>query len=296
MRSFIERHPEVMRLLATRHSRTVLPRAGSAVSMAYEHLARGLPADHAWSRGKIDHARESAAEAVALAERLGLGGDGAEILGFLLYSHDIGRLVEAHRQVLGLPRPIWHHGRDSADAVRAATGFQPTDHPWFDTLLVAIEHHADRATPTLEALGGDRTAWALTALLRDLDKRAGFKSATRYTGDAAFKEKQAAANWPERRGEDPAWGTEMRSIDPPELLETFERREPLPRPRCRSYEAYMLQYLAWVFDIQHPELLALTLEEGGPAIVLDYLLRQLPDAESVRVQRAFRGFLAEKGV
>ncbi len=295
MQSFIERYPEVLRLLVMRKSGSVLPRAGSAVTTAYEHLATGLPADHAWNQGKIDHARESAAEAAALAERLGLGEDGAEILGFLLYSHDIGRLVEARRQVLGLHRPTWHHGRDSVDVIRAMTLALPTAVPWFDTLLVAIEHHADRVTPTLEQLGGDRAAWAFTTLLRDLDKRAGFKHARRYTEDAAFKAAQAAANWPERRAEDPLWGTEMRRIDPSELLETFARREALERQRCRSYETYMLQYLAWVFDTQHPELLRLTLEEGGPEIVLAYLGRQLADAEFVRVQRAYRGFLAEQG-
>ncbi|TAK05225.1 hypothetical protein EPO33_04600 [Patescibacteria group bacterium] len=278
MTTYIERYREVRALFVGGDVASVVGRARVDMEEAYAHLAQKLPDSHVWKQGKMVHARTAAGEVIALASRFGFNDVERQAVAFLLYSHDVGRMVEALRQVQGQPRALWHHGRDSVEVIRAATAVLPGTRPWFDTLLVAVEHHADRTTPSTKELGGDRAAWALMTLLRDLDKRVGFQSAERYTADEAYKVAQAKANWPERRAVDPLWGTEMGRIDPPEMVAAFLRGEALERSRCRSYEAYMLQYLAWLFDVVHQEVLDLILAENGPMIVRDYLTRQLTAA------------------
>jgi hypothetical protein len=44
----------------------------------------------------------------------------------------------------------------------------------------------------------------------------------------------------------------------------------------------MLQFLAWTFDIVHPEILKRTLTTGGPLVVRDYIDRRLTDEPEQR--------------
>lgn len=258
---------------------------------AYAVLAARLPDGHAWKHGKPRHATAVAGEVIERAETLGLPAEEAALVELMVYAHDIGRLVEAGRVVSGQGMPAWHHGRDSADVLRAVSGYLPGEHEWFDAMLIAIERHADQITPSRETLGGHAASWPLTTLLRDLDKRAGFRKARAYTEDDAEKARQAEANWPRERRSDPSWGMQMGRVDPPELLLSFLGRETLPRHRCRSYEAYMLQYLAWIFDVQHDEILAWIVEEDGPRIVLAYLRRQLPGEEYAKIAHVTEAYL-----
>ncbi len=51
--------------------------------------------------------------------------------------------------------------------------------------------------------------------------------------------------------------------------------QPIDRLKCRSYEAYMLQFLKWFFGFARTEMQQVALHEGGPQNVAAYLLRQL---------------------
>ena len=66
------------------------------------------------------------------------------------------------------------------------------------------------------------------------------------------------------------------------MLNLFEREEVIPRRECRSYETYMLQFLAWVFQITQPEMLDIALSERGPQQVVTYLLDQLCASQEQR--------------
>lgn len=85
-----------------------------------------------------------------------------------------------------------------------------------------------------------------------------------------------------------AWAlaTVVRDVD---KCEGFERHELLPRAECRSYEAYMLQFLAWTFDIVHEEVLRRALLRGGPIVVRNYIDRRLKGSPQ---RRRFRAALA----
>lgn len=292
MTTFMGREPE-LRALIREGGETVqgdLQAWTGALVARYELYARDLPPESLWRERKIEHAWEAERDARKSARGLGMDEVETDVLAFLLFAHDIGRMVEATRMARNEPRPPWLHGRDSSDIVEDVMG-PYAEKPLSRVLLSAIEHHSDAQPVTLESVDGSRPAYALATMLRDLDKREGFQQAKRYTEDAVFKEKQRLQNWPEQAKDDPYWGRELGRIDPDPLLARFCGYELLPRAECRSYECYMLQLLAWCFDIVHPENLERTLQEGGPMIVRDYIDKQLLDRDQKqRFRDALRGW------
>lgn len=289
--TFIERNPR-LRVLIAEHPVDLAP-ARVCVEGLYGFLAGHLPDGHVWREGKLAHAKELEAELRAHAAMLGLNEREADVLGFLMLAHDVGRMVEGVRAVRGDPKVP--HGLDSVDAIKdamPATGIVPAG-PLWDAIFLAIEHHSDPTT-FMELKDRNPAAFGMLTLLRDFDKRGGFAEAARYTSDGDFKARQAAANWPKQRETDPLWGTERGAILPASMIDVFAARQLLIRKDCQSYEAYMLQLLAWVFDIYNWEILVLTLHGDGPNVVLRYLEEQLPREEYERIAEVYATFLKGK--
>ncbi|MEK7543151.1 MAG: HD domain-containing protein [Patescibacteria group bacterium] len=257
----------------------------------YNKLGESIPDGHAWNSGKIVHVRECQRIVAEEGGELGLCDFDITIVGFVLFVHDIGRLVEAER-VLRKQKSEWRHGHDS---VLVLEGLDITNHsPLWEAMLFAIEHHSDPARPKQDNVSD--AAYTLLMLLRDFDKMAGFKSASKYTEDPEYKRQQIDANWPSQRSIDQTWGEEKRTIEPVSMLDLFESFKNLVRNDCSSYEAYMLQYLAWVFDVEFPFILREILRDGGPLTVLRYLQRQLPEPQFVRIQNTVDLFVRQKAI
>ncbi len=289
---FIERYRALRALIAESGvTRAQLEDWRTQVLESYRRLAKPLPDTMIWKEQKPRHALAAEQAARDIAPHLGLNALETDVLGLLLTSHDLGRLVEAGRTHRKEPRAKWHHGVDSEVEMMPILGHEAVT-PFGRALLLAIRHHADATRVRLGDVGGDEAAWALATVVRDIDKCEGFEQARRYTEDRANMEKQRHQNWPEQIAEDDAWGTEMGKIEPIEMLDIFERHELLPRVKCRSYEAYMLQYLAWTFDIVHPEILKRAVAAGGPIIVRDYIDRRLADnpEQRLRFRLALQGW------
>ena len=146
--------------------------------------------------------------------------------------------------------------------------------------------------------GASVAALSLLAIVRDFDKLAGFgaDAARRYVDDEKYKKAQIEANWADWRKVDPTWGNEKGRIEPAYMVIQFERRQLLDRSQCQSYEAYMLQYLAWLFDISSPQIVETILRDGGPQIVMDYLRKQLANTSPEqldRIEKTFDEFVKE---
>lgn len=271
----MDRYPELRGEIA-KFGVTVaqIDRWEQTVFAAYDELAKPLPDTMWWKTQKPAHARRCRKEAREFASVLGLTDLEVALFALLFASHDLGRLVEAGRTHRKEPRATWLHGKDSVDIMRPILGqlAETTLGRW---IMDALDHHSDAQDVTLETVGGSRGSFAMCVTLRDLDKLEGFRSAVDYTSNPERKAKERLQNWPEQVRQDPAWGTELGQIDPDRMLDLFAQSQPVPRAECRSYEAYMLQYLRWVFNIVHPEMLVITLREGGPQVVANYLLAQL---------------------
>lgn len=281
----MKRHPEVRRAIKRSGiKRAAISDLRSRVIKKTLELAEPLPDSMLYKTQKPQHALDAERDARALAPRLGMNPLETEVLALLLASHDIGRLVEAQRQADGLPRADVHHGVLSADQIRLLLGEEMSSTHLGTCLLAAITHHADAKPVTMADVGDDTAAWALATLVRDIDKAENFEQTYSYLEDASYKESLRHHDWPEQIKTDPEWGREMGRIDPPEMLDVFERHQLLQRRQCRSYEAYMLQFLAWTFDIVHPEILKRTLASGGPIVVRDYIDRRLADEPEQRIR------------
>lgn len=275
MPSFMDRNPDLRFCIATANV-TADQFAGytAKILKVYETYAAGLPENSAWKTGKVKRATAGAEEVAAHAELFGFTALEVAVVGFPLVAHDTGRLIHEHIQRATGKMPPWRHGEESALFGEDIFGpFAKT--PLGRAILLSIRHHSDVTTPTLEDLGGDRAAHALTGIVRDFDKMAGFLNAESYVSDPAFKRRQIETNFQTQRKSDPTWGEEKGHIEPASMLDDFLADKALVRRDCQSYEAYMLQYLAWLFDIQNEEILKICVEGGGPRLVLDYLFDRL---------------------
>lgn len=296
--SFMARNPELRELIKDSDPNLAagLNAAMEDVVQYYKTYAVNLPDDSAWKHGKLEHIEQGLHGLVKHAEQFGLDEVEERVLAFLLVAHDTGRLLHEHIQDrTDAPLP-WRHGEESSlFAIRALGEYAKT--PLGKIMVLAIKHHSDIKTPTLEDFDGFKPAHALTGLVRDLDKMSGYDDAKRYTADEVFRRKQIHSNYRTHRKQDPTWGEERGCIDPPQMLDTFLSGNALERRACKSYEAYMLQYLAWMFDIQNAEVLDLCIAQGGPKIVLDYILTQLAaeNGDKEQYNRLFEWAASWKG-
>ena len=284
----MERNPQLRHLIAgAQLSLDMIDNWRGIIFDEYLFLESFLPDDHLWKKNKLAHAQHCEQEIFELSDLLGLDGVESCLFAFLMFSHDIGRFVEARRKENQEPAP-WPHGKDSANVLRRCLDhYIPKEShtqrgEWhcrfllWRAMLGAIEHHSDRQTPTLKELGGDVVALALAGLLRDMDKRGNLTGgAERFVSDQAFKQLQIKTHFVTERKTDPTWGDEKRAIVPESLLSQFAQRQTLKWPECQSYEAYALQFLAWIFDFNNQDILELTMREGGPRTLMSYLTDQL---------------------
>lgn len=274
MPSFMERNPELRDMVATSGVTTEqFASYTEKVLKVYATFAVGLPDDSAWKDWKAKHAAAGAHEAERHAELFGFNSLEVAVIAFTLSAHDSGRLVDEHvRRATGCP-PARRHGELSA--IFAETIFEKfAKTPLAQAVLIAIVHHSDNKTPTLDALGGNRAAHALTGLIRDLDKISSFDVADRYVNDEVFKRQRIETNFVTQRMTDPTWGDEKGFIVP-NMLADFLAGKALNRPDCSTYETYIAQFLAWLFDIQNDEVLEICVERGGPKCLFRYLIEQL---------------------
>ena len=144
----------------------------------------------------------------------------------------------------------------------------------------AVEHHADRNTPSLPELPTrtDKQKQVLVSAIRDIDKFTNFQYLTdRYLRDEEYKQGQVLANKLDPKGE-------MGRIEPVSQLRQFLAGGTLLRAECRSYEAYMLQYLAWIYDVNFGHTLNEIVRTGAVDNLLAYFYQQLPvnDAQAIR--------------
>ena len=274
----------------------------SAVLNTYDVLAESIPLESAskhWKRVKPAHARNVLQEGKTFADFFGLSPLLTRYVALACSAHDLGRMVQANKRVGTQPAGFdaifddaWRevpyndgderHGYESVLVLRPILGgFSETEAGRW--LLDAIMHHSLKANPTLEMCGGSEESLSLCGAVRDIDKVLGFQEAADYTGNAERKAKERLQNWPKQVETDPGWGTELGRIDPAEFLMATPFEEPIDRQKCRSYEAYMLQFLKWFPGFARTEMQDVALHEGGPQIVAGYLLRQL---EAVPDQRA----------
>lgn len=242
----------------------------------FRELEKQLPLDHAWRGGKWREAEGLEKRIDKIFSGHGLWVDVLYMLKLMCLAHDVGRLEDARLTVLYGQTPIDKklHGMRSVQII-APVLEGPLGNFWH-SLAEAIGHHGLIVMPG-EGRFTSCYGYELCGLLRDLDKLGGFAKAALYTQDPATKVAQAKANelsWTvdNETAESGSIDTRIGVVD---LLDEFRSGRLLTRSHCASYEAYMLQLLAWLGDFNSSELQAQAIKEGGPRLVLQYLKQQL---------------------
>jgi hypothetical protein len=136
-------------------------------------------------------------------------------------------------------------------------------------LLTAMLHHSLRDNPKLDMCDGSEEALGICGVVRDFDKVVAMNHEARdYTQNEERKLAERRQNF---GGECP----EMGRIEPAEFLLEVPFTTLIDRQACKSYEAYMLQFLKWLFGFMREDMQDMAIAGGGPQILANYLLRQL---------------------
>lgn len=195
------------------------------------------------------------------------------LLSLTCFAHDLGRFPQAVIQAGGIACNPEHHGKLSVELLRDLEPLIPDAWLCFSE---AVEKHSLRNTPQKREFVSE-IAWALCSVVRDIDKMAGFTDAHAYTHDVGRKTREARANTLAWTEENPT--AEMGAIVTlqgfPDVLQTFLEGQTVTRAHCASYEAYMLQLLAWLYDFNLAEVRDEVIAQGGPGIVVAYLRERL---------------------
>lgn len=274
--------------------------AEKSVESLYLQLGSSLPDGHPWKEAKIEHAaRTRLAGAAAMVNiQAQLIEENSELLSFIALSHDLGRPIEARRNLgwVEVQYQQGHHGMLSVKAMESIGLLQSFPSETQEIVKYAVEHHADTRTPILpgDATGADKYKYVFTCLLRDMDKLSTFANRTEgYLFDEVNKKKQAEVNKLSFDKEHPAaeWGI----IDPPELVDIFASGQAIARGACKSYEAFMLQYLAWIYDINLRSMIGEAINTGVVSKILDYFNKQLPQDQYQKINQSTISYLAMQG-
>ncbi|MBT4850024.1 HD domain-containing protein [Candidatus Parcubacteria bacterium] len=240
-------------------------------------LTKDLPENHPWREAKLIHRISSMVECERTIYdnfRESIPEENYGVLEFLASVHDLGRAVEAKRKLAILEdgyRPFKHHGEESVNLLRDWGVLDKYPEDVRAIIEYAVEHHADIKTPDIgeDPDSLDKLKYFFTSILRDIDKLSIFRAKTDiYLHNQEEKEKQIEVNGLEG---------EKGIIDPPELLESFAKGEMIDRSKCKSYESFMLQYLAWTFDFNLKVSLEQVVKVGAIENILGYFKSQLPD-------------------
>lgn len=258
-------------------------------------LTKDLPDNHPWKEGKLLHRVSTMVECNRTIYKNfqdRLPEENYSLLEFLASVHDLGRAVEAKRK-LGLLkdgyRDFSSHGQESVALLKDWNALDKYPEDTQEIIEYAIAHHSDIITPEIgeDPSSLDKLKYFFTSILRDVDKLSIFRNKTdKYLDDEEEKKKQVEVNNVEG---------EKGTIDPPDLLQTFARREMIDRSKCRSYEAFMLQYLAWIFDFNLKISLEQTLQIGAVNKILYYFKQQLPNEQYTIIEQTVSDYFKDSG-
>lgn len=256
-------------------------------------LFENLPKGHPWREQKLEHQKMASREARKILA--GVVGDkwpqeNYELLSFLGQIHDLGRVTQA----LGKMPDGSHHGYESIKILED-WGIIGEKTKYFteetqEVIRYVLIHHAEKETPGLpdNPTDIDQKKYLYACLFRDTDKLANLKDRTDIYLSEKGKKEQTGLHSQFLKGE-------TGRIDPPEILEGFVSHSSINVKECRSYESYMLQHLAWIFDVTFKATLKEIIATGAIEKHLAYFKERLNEADYSRIEKATLSYLKERG-
>lgn len=243
---------------------TNLHRLTAELASAYVILGTHIQVNDAWTWGKLEDAADAAKRARVLCFRKNTSEKLRELLEFVAFAADIGRLVVRNFNVSDKKKRELQkvHGSYSAMFIRQMAD-HPQNHLW-SAIELAITRHSDKESPTLAGVNGDRVALYLCQLLRDIDKLGNWvgTGALYVTPSKIVLESETNGVKDLPKADDA-------------ILRVFEAGMPIERNDCKTYVEYMLQFLAWGYDFAFEELWQEVVDSGQPQLVLAWIKKRL---------------------
>ncbi len=206
------------------------------------------------------------------------------LLQLIFMSHDLGRVVESlHRQ------GIWQvkaerHPIESVKVLRSWGIDKYFESKAWEVISYSIEHHTDQTSPLIpdDLNDMEKLKRVIACFLRDIDKLDTFTQTT----DLYLFDKEKRADEMAKHG-----FVEEKTVNPDFFLKMLAQHVTPPRNSIVSYEAYMVYFLGWIFDVSLPEVLRQIVQSGAITKLLDYFKRQLPEEQYESIQLATVSFL-----
>ena len=213
-----------------------------------------------------------------------------ELADFISKMHDLGRYLQAQK-IAGVfkdydYKDFENHGVAGVNLLKKWSALDPFSQKVQEIIKYAIGHHSEKNTTPLPDNSSDieKNKFFYLCLVRDFDKYDGFcRKADNYLFDEATKEKQIEAQ--------PHINGEKGEIKPNSLIDNFEKQETLDKNKVQSYEGFILQFFAWIFDMNLKVVLEKTCNSNASDKIFRYFENHIPESQLKRIQNTYNSFI-----
>lgn len=272
---------------------------GSHYQALFDQL-KEVAVDHPWLEQKQLHSIIAQTHEIEVLDDLGfdLNDPNARLILFIGANHDLGRVIQALKeQQLEVPaefETLDNHGQYSAVLLKMWGALEPFSSNAREIISHVVGHHADIKTPEPEdgASQQERIEYLFTCLIRDVDKLSVFmKEVDGYLKDENVKQGETFL----MKKVAPDFQGEAGTINE-EALRQFQERKPLDRRDCLTYEAYMLQLLSWIFDVNLNAITKKIVDCGSINQLLNYFQKQLPAEQYEMILTTTQNYLSSLSI
>ncbi|PSO43986.1 MAG: hypothetical protein BRC22_03070 [Parcubacteria group bacterium QH_9_35_7] len=213
---------------------------------------------------------------------------------FINHFHDIGRYLQGQRKLGILDDKYKDFGNHGEAGVNLLERWQVLDifsEKVQEMIKYAIGNHSIKDTKPLpdQPSDPDRFKFFYLIVARDMDKYDNLvRQIDQYLHEGEGKERTFEL-FPQIKRKN--GGTIS-----PKIMNNFKNNKLINTDNIRSYEEYILQMLAWVFDVNLQIVLEEIFKSGAVEKMLDYLEEEIDKKEYLQIQETVEKFSKSKNL
>ena len=283
-----------------------ITRAEAVIEAEYPKLANLLSSGHVWREGKALHGVLAQKVGQEILQELGFKSNdpNSRLILFIGRYHDLGRIIDAlQRDRKPIPPQFKTLANHGAFSVQVLKDWHIIDgifeHDASSLISYAITHHVDNLIPTLpdNPTRSEQIRYIILSLVRDMDKLANFQGKTwkyLYDGDEIAKQTRIVQEmlWQDYQIKYEGCSNSI----PTPVIDRFCQQEVLVHQDCTTYEAYMLYFLSWIFDLNLTSVLQRVVDSYAIYILLNWFAIRLERSQADEIQRTVVAYFKSTGV
>jgi hypothetical protein len=277
-------------------NRKNITKAKKLVANNIPEVLEKIPDGHPWKERKEKHMKMTEKETHQILEEYfseKLTDSMIELADFISNIHDLGRYLQAQKMVGNFDKEKYgdfsNHGEAGINLIEYYDLLEPFSEKVAEIIKYSVLHHSEKDTKKLPEKPNtqEKLKYFYLSIVRDFDKFDNFaRKVDHYVASKEARRKQIDAH--------DFLEQEQGKIKPSKLLKNFQKQQTLIKDEVRSFEAFMLQFLAWIFDINLEVVLKETVACGGPEKLLNYLNKQLPKEQYQPIKKTCQDFIKNK--